>query len=258
MLLDSTAFGGERFLTGINVIGKPITKVVVKMADVNPTNAPATGAIVAKIKRSSDNVNQATSDGYEAGSLADNAGGASTSNWTDVTLTFTGNTYNMINSDRLQFEYAGGTGGGGGGGGGTLASYYDYLNQTRSGGIVCDSITRPGEKVGTLVSLIGDKITSVVAKMCDPFPSTAPASGTITARICSSTGTSYATASGSLTASQVADNTNASPSGSWSDVSFTFDNTNHTIAVNDCIQFEYRSPRQRNLGRRSCLRWQLY
>jgi hypothetical protein len=236
--LSNTKFGGERFLTGINVIGKPITKVVVKMADVNPTSAPATGTVVAKIKKNSDNTLQSTSSTVDATTLANNATGTSTSLWTDVTFTFTNNTYNMANNDRIQFEYDwnGDDSGGGGGGSppGILASYYNYLNATRINAGTVNWDFKEGEKFG-FGSMIGDKVTGVIVKMCDG--GTTAATGNVTCRLISSAGTTYATAT--YPASSLADNAGAANNGPWTDVVFVFSAHSHNIGMNDRIQFEY-------------------
>lgn len=241
--LSNTKFGGERFLTGINVIGKPITKVVVKMADVNPIGGPATGTVVAKIKKNSDNSLQATSNTYTVSSLADNAGGTSTSLWTDVTLTFTNNTYNMANNDRIQFEYDwNGQDGGGGGGGtppGTLSPYYNYLNATIGQRLTPGPSIRSGMQFTMFSAFLGDILTGIVVKICDSNWQVTPATGNIVARLKNSAGTSTYVTSPAVSASSIADNQGGSAGGNWTSQTFLFTGNTHTQAASDVIEIEY-------------------
>lgn len=230
--------GGERFLTGGNVIGKPVMRVVAKMADVNPNSVQATGTIVAKIIRNSDNGVMATSSTVDASTLADKQGGAGTTAWTDATFTFTGNAYNMANNDKIEFAYSGGGGGGGGSPSGTLFSSYAILNQAPGTSLLWSSVGQKAGETWSLGDMVGEIITGIVVKMCDKNWQTTQASGNITVRIVNSSGATQATSS-TVNATTLADNQGSVAGGQWTDTTFLFSSNSYVMTNGAGIEIDY-------------------
>lgn len=240
MVLDVANFGGERIFTGSDIIGKPITKVIAKMADVNASTVQADSTVVAKIIKSSDNTPQATSSTVLASSLNDNQGGASAT-YTDATFTFTNNTYNMTNNDRIQFEYYFDSGAGGGGGGGeppgSILATYNHLNATIGSPVgICGYGVRIGQRWG-FGDMVGEVVTGIIIKLCDRLYTGVQATGNITAKVCNGL-TVYHT-SNAIDASTLPDNSGATAGGSWAAKTFIFTSPSHTMTLNDSIQIDF-------------------
>lgn len=232
MTLNNTTFGGQKFLTGINVVGKPFMKVDVKMADINPNNTPATGTITGRIVNAAGTSIQAVAGSVLAENLVDNQGGASTSNWTTNTFTFAG-TYTMATGDKIQFEYdQGGTSP-------ETLSLYDQLNATLTAGqaSAASSTYIIAEKFLTGNDVIGKVITKVSIKLCDGNPSGVQATGNVVAKIYS--GTSLKSTSNTIDASTLADNQGAQSTTAYTPCTFTFSGNAWPMANGDRVQFEY-------------------
>lgn len=207
-VLSNVGYAGERVKTGLDVVGKKIRKIDVKLADINPTAAPATGTIYARIV-SGTNTQQAISQTVDVATLADNGPTVGSSPWTPITFTFSPQTYVMANDDKIQIEYAGGSVMGSE----TLSSY-QALNQGTSGSTTCDYASYAGLRVtNTSSTLHGKVITKIILKLADQSTS----SGVIRARIRNgSTNAIIATATETYEASSL----NGYPS--WNQVTFTF------------------------------------
>ena len=249
MELSDTKFGGEKVLTGIDIISKPVTKVIIKLADVNPSGAAATGTMVCRIKKASDGTTAATSNTATVSSFSDNQTGDSTANWTNTTFTFTNNTYNMLTGDKIQFEYNYDSDAGGGGGGligsqptGSIVSYYHYLSNTISATHHCDNTARSGYQINTVnssINLLNDVCKGIIVKMCDSNTSGAAASGTMVCKLQNAAGsTTYAT-SNTVDVTQLVNNQGATAGGGWTDVGFAFGSNSHGFALGDTLQIEY-------------------
>lgn len=230
--LDSGRFGGERFQTGIDVIGKVVTKVIAKVADVNPNNNPATGDIVAKIVDAGGTLRW-TSTVVDSQGVADNQGGTNTSNWSDRTFTFTGNTYVMATDDRIQFEYD--QGGGGGGGGGGLFASYNFLNNPIGISISMNNNNKVGEKFVAGV-MVGEIVTKIIIRICD---GTHPTTGPVQAKIVSFSGETVYSLSNTIDAGTLADNGFGEATGGWTPAEFIFSGNDHEMNANDCIQLQF-------------------
>jgi Concanavalin A-like lectin/glucanases superfamily len=232
LTLNNSTFAGQRFLTGSDVVGKPVLKVIVDMADVNTNNTPASGNIVAKIIRDSDGVTQKTSNSIDSATIANNQGGSSTSAWTQCTFDFSPNTYVMANNDRIQFEYDQG------GLSPEVLSDYSQLGATLTAGsdVVVSSTYISGQKFVTGSGVIGKPITKIVVKMADVNSSAVQATGNVVAKIYS--GTTHKATSDAVDASTLADNPTVNTT-SWTTKTFTFSGNTYNMVTGDRVQFEY-------------------
>lgn len=230
--LDSSQFGGERFQTGIDVIGKVVTKVVAKIADVG--GAPATGDIVARIV-DAGGTPRATSTTVNAANIVNNSGGASTTAWDSSTFTFTGNSYVMATNDRIQFEFDEGGGGGGVGGTEVLFASYNFLNNPIGISISMNNNSKVGEKF-IAGAMVGEIITKIIIRICDGTP---PTTGPVVAKIVSFSGETVYWTSNTIDAGSLADNTFGSTTGGWTPAEFIFSGNDHEMNADDCIQLQF-------------------
>ena len=229
--INAQYLGGQRFLTGNDVIGKVITKVIAKLCDLNPTGNAATGNVVAKII-TAGNTLKSTSDNIDASTLADNANGTSTTAWTQKTFTFTGNAWPMATGDRVQFEYdQGGTVGGTG----EALSGYNLLNNSEVQIGSCDWDSTPLENMDNTSSVLHGKIvTKVVCMMSDMNNGGTPASGTVICRIRRGDTNAVVASSNTFNATSIADYPSKTP------VTFTFASNTWVMSGSrtDFINFE--------------------
>ena len=230
-ITDNVGFNGERVETGLDVIGKKITKVVCKLADINPTAAPATGSVVCKIKRNSDNATMATSQNVDASTLINNGPTVNTTSWDLITFTFTGNTYAMVNDDRIQVEYdQGGTGG-------ETAS--GYMNRTVTGGgaaIMNSSGSFTGQVVDNTSAALHNKVISRIVVKLAKYSGTP--TGNCQAQLIRGTTSAVLASSNTVSATNI---TGTYSGGTWTDITFTFAGNSTPMDGNtdDYIKFIY-------------------
>jgi hypothetical protein len=232
--LNSATFSGEKFVsgTGDDIIGKPITKVIAKLADINPNNTPATGLITCRIVRPDGQSQTTASNSYEANDLPDNQNGTNTTNWATVAFTFPGNNYATPTNTKIQFEFDKG---------GVPPEAITQYNQlatavTHFSAIEGDQFA--GQVFQTGIDVVGTVITKVDVKLCDLNPTTAAATGPIVAKIVTAAHAEVAV-SNTIEASSVTDNVSGSDPSKFSTHTFTFAGNTRQMATGDRIQFEY-------------------
>ena len=237
--LNCQTFSGQKFVsgTGDDILGKPITKVIAKMADVNPNSpgTPASGPVTCRIVKANGQsppelVSPNTFDGLD---LPDNQGGTNTSNWATLAYTFPGNNYPMATGDKIQFEFDKG---------GTIPdsiTQYSQLATTDTSFLGIARTQFVGHVFQTGSDLINKVVTRVTVKLCDLNPTSAAATGNIIAKIVGADHADKAQ-SDNVDAATIADNLDGIQGhGNWSSHTFTFAGNAHTMANGDRIQFEY-------------------